>query len=87
MLIILCVHTSMHVFHGAGERNRGYALPMTAISQKQRCTVLPLFLFSLRHMVELVHMHTLHGDGVVPVVMCATCSHSYMSCHSVCTPF
>ena len=30
MLILLCVHTFMHVFHGAGERNRGYALPMTA---------------------------------------------------------
>ena len=36
----------------AGERNRGHD---RLISQKQYCTELLLFLFSLCHMVELVH--------------------------------
>ena len=43
------------IFRSAGERNSGYALLIWLISQKQRCTELPLFLF-LRHMVELVYV-------------------------------
>ena len=42
----------IHVFHRAGERNRGYALLMM---DNKCCTELPLFLFSLHHMMELVH--------------------------------
>ena len=42
-----------YAFHGMGERIQGVLCWWRLISQKQRCTELPLFLFSLRHMVEL----------------------------------
>ena len=44
---------------------RGYALQMGRLKiQKQRCTELPLFLFSLCHMVELVHETALYGTPI-----------------------
>ena len=48
-------------FHGAGERNRGYALPMkTNTSPKQWCTYIRsshlFFSPSVSHMMELVHI-------------------------------
>ena len=45
----MCVCT---VFCGVGERNQGCALLIRLISQKQHCTKLPLFLFSLHHIVD-----------------------------------
>ena len=45
------IHCQVYIFYGTGETNRGYALLMT-VKQETACTELPLFLFSLHHMVD-----------------------------------
>ena len=49
-----------YIFRGAGERNRGYALPLMANKPETALYRAPTFLFSLCHTVELVHTIAMH---------------------------